>query len=289
MKTKGIVAFLILAFGLAWVLWEIPIRMGVPVTAPLFQLFVIPGTFAPAIAAFIVRAFITREGFSDVGLGLGLRCWRWYLFGLVLPLFVMAAVVLEASVLGIAQPDFSVPVVAKAFAAKHLGVPAPIQLNLIIIGQCLITSLIATPLLFGEEFGWRGYLQPRLFADRPALSALFTGLIWGVWHYPLIFRGYDYGDQPLAGAAVLLVSTTLLSYIFAWLVRRTGSIWSASLAHAATNVLGVGLSTFWFSTAHKPVMTSYLGLLACLPLALICLVLMAMRDDRTRSNTWKGL
>lgn len=284
MNNKGIIAFLILAFGLAWIVWEIPIRMGVPVTAPLFQFFVLPGGFAPAIAAFIVRAFITREGFADVGLRVRLCSWRWYFFALVLPLFVMAAIVLEASLLGIAQPDFSVPVVAKLFAAKHVAVPQPIQLNLIIIGQCLITSVIATPILFGEEFGWRGYLQPRLFADRPALSALATGLIWGVWHYPLIFRGYDYGDQPLAGAAVLLGSTILLSYIFAWLVRRTGSIWSSSLAHAATNVTGIGLSTLWFGAAHKPVITSYLGLLACLPLALICVVLMTIGNSRTRSS-----
>lgn len=279
-NTKGVVAFLIFAFGLAWVSWEIPIRMGVPINAPLFQPFALLSAFAPAIAAVLVRSFVTREGYGDAGLRLRLRSWPWYLFGLALPLVVTAAIVLEASWLSVAAPDFTIPAVAKLLSANHVPVPPPLQLNLILIGPLLLAAVIGTPVLWGEEFGWRGYLQPRLFPSRPLLSAAITGLIWGVWHYPLILRGYDYDDQILAGATVFLGSTTLFSFIFAWLVQRTGSIWSSSLAHAATNAIGGGLTTLWFGAAHNPVVTSYAGLLAWPPLVLVCLVLMAITKAR---------
>jgi hypothetical protein len=50
-NAKGAIAFLIFAFGLAWISWAVPVRMGVPVTAPVCQLSALPGAFAPAIAA----------------------------------------------------------------------------------------------------------------------------------------------------------------------------------------------------------------------------------------------
>jgi len=43
-------------------------------------------------------------------------------------------------------------------------------------------SVLVAPLVLGEELGWRGYLQLRLFPAQPFLAALATGLIWGVWH-----------------------------------------------------------------------------------------------------------
>ena len=67
-KTKGIVSYLILAFGMAWGAWEIPIQLGLTPGSPLFQLLILPGAFAPAVSAVIVRKWITGEGFADAGL-----------------------------------------------------------------------------------------------------------------------------------------------------------------------------------------------------------------------------
>jgi membrane protease YdiL (CAAX protease family) len=40
--------------------------------------------------------------------------------------------------------------------------------------------LVMVPLFWGEEFGWRSYLQIRLLSGRPLLAALATAVIWGV-------------------------------------------------------------------------------------------------------------
>ena len=87
-------------------------------------------------------------------------------------------------------------------------------------------------------------------------------MIWGVWHYPLILRGYDFDGQAKLGALVFLVSTVLLSVIFGWLKDQTGSIWTPSLAHAATNAVGGSLTVLWFYGAGVPVLTAYVGVLA---------------------------
>jgi membrane protease YdiL (CAAX protease family) len=282
---KGVIAYLILAFGIAWVAWEVPIRMlGVSPTAPIFQLYALPGAFAPAIAAVLVRLF-GGEGFKDARLKLPLFSkWPYFLFALVLPYFVVAAIVVEAEQWGVARADFSLPLIAKALATKGVTGLSSSSLVAILCTQLLVSSVIATPILWGEEFGWRGYLQPRLFAGKPVASAVATGLIWGVWHYPLIFRGYDFGDQAALGSVVFLGGTILLSFIFGWLVERTGSIWSSSLAHAATNAIGGSLTLLLLGGAKQAAMTAYVGALGLPPLLLICLVLAALGRGRSRAS-----
>src|SRR5688572_27165994 len=115
---KGVLWFLVICFGLAWGTWEAALATGVSVLDWQFQLYVLPGAFAPAIAAFIVRAWITREGFADAGLRPNVRAWRYYLLAWLLPLFVVAAIVVQAVILGIAQPDFTL---AAAIAADPAG------------------------------------------------------------------------------------------------------------------------------------------------------------------------
>ena len=104
---RGITAYLLIAFGLAWLLWEIALRIGPSADNPLFQLAILPGSFAPAIASVVVRKWISREGFRDAGLRLNLRRWRYYLAGWSLPLLGVSAIVILAVVLGIANPDFT--------------------------------------------------------------------------------------------------------------------------------------------------------------------------------------
>jgi hypothetical protein len=76
-RTKGIVVYLLIAFGLAWIPWELVIRNGVSVRTPMFQLASLPSAFAPAFAAFVVRKWLTREGFAHAGLQLNLSKWRY--------------------------------------------------------------------------------------------------------------------------------------------------------------------------------------------------------------------
>jgi membrane protease YdiL (CAAX protease family) len=269
-RNKGILSYLALAFGMAWGLWEIPIRCGLSPRHPLFQLALLPGAFAPAIAAIIVRRWVTGEGFTDAGLRLNLRKWPYYLVAWLLPIPVTMAIVMLASIMRLTEPDFSLQRFMTWFLQGANPPTLPFYFWFIVPLQFLITALIATFLLWGEEFGWRGYLQLRLFGGRPLLAAVTTGLIWGVWHYPINLRGYNYPDNLCLGLIIFPVGTVLLSIIFGWLRLRTGSIWPASLAHSATNAIGGSLMMMLFMGGPNWIFVSYLGILAWVPLGALC-------------------
>jgi membrane protease YdiL (CAAX protease family) len=129
-----------------------------------------------------------------------------------------------------------------------------------------IVSMFEAPNSCGEEFGWRSYLQLRLFPNQPVLSAVVTGLIWAAWHLPVLVRGYAFPANPYSGLPVFAVSGVLLSIIFGWLRLKTGSIWSTSLAHAATNVVAGQMTFLLFSGGASMLLVSSLGVLAWIPL-----------------------
>ena len=272
-NTKGIVAYLLIAFTMAWSFWCIPLLFGLTLHSPSYFLFLLPGAFSPAIAAVVVRKWITREGFADAGLLLNFRKnKRYYLVAWLLPLLVVGVILLLAVIFRISKPDFSLERVMNTLGNGQNpleAVPRPLRFPVAIL-QTLIGAIIATPLLLGEEFGWRSYLQIRLMAHRPLLAAIITGVIWGVWHYPINLQGYNYPDNRILGLFLFPVFTVFLSIIFGWLRIRTGSIWSASLAHSATNAIGGGLTLLLFMGAPNWIFAGYPGILSWIPLCAIC-------------------
>ncbi|MBM4431473.1 MAG: CPBP family intramembrane metalloprotease, partial [Chloroflexi bacterium] len=156
---------------------------------------------------------------------------------------------------------------------------APPLLGLALPFLLLLNALLTFPLLWGEEFGWRGYLQMRLFPGRPLLAAIATGIVWSLWHLPLNLRGYNFPGYPLAGMLVFTVSAVLLSIIFAWLRWASDSVWPPTLAHAATNTVGGSTMLLWFGGA-KPLWVSYLGVLGWVPLLALCIWI--LRTGRLR-------
>jgi membrane protease YdiL (CAAX protease family) len=267
---KGIVAFLLIAFGLAWASLEAMYRLKGTAPTALLSLLEVPAVFAPAIACFVVRKWVTREGFADAGLRLHLRKWPYYLVAWLLPLVVVAFIVVLAPLFGLGTPDFSLDRGIRFMASfgKPLPAWAPHTLALL-TGIFLLEAVFAVPLLFGEEFGWRGYLQKRLFPTNPVLSAVATGIIWGLWHLPGSLRGYSFPDNPKVGALVMYpIGGILFSIIFGWLVLKTGSIWSCSLAHASTNCVGGSLFLLLFGGGGASFLyVGYGGLLGMIPLA----------------------
>jgi membrane protease YdiL (CAAX protease family) len=212
---------------------------------------------------------VTREGFGDAGWQPHLRrTWRYYLLAWLFPLAAVVVISALAIGLGVAEPDFTLRRAASALGGVSAP-PAPPVLVALLPVQLLLTALLTTPLLWGEEFGWRGYLQLRLYPGRQLPAALATGIIWGLWHLPLNLRGYNFPEQPVLGMVVFTVGTVLLSIFFGWLRQRTDSIWAPSVAHAATNAVGGSLVLLLFLGTGNSIFVSYLGHLGWVPLGLL--------------------
>jgi membrane protease YdiL (CAAX protease family) len=269
-RTAGILSYLLIAFGGAWTVWILLWLLGVSAirTSLQFQLLSLPAEFAPALAAIIVRLWVGREGFADAGLKVHLRRkWRHYVFALVMPLFVVGAIVALAGLLRVDQPDFSLQRALRMLSPGLVLTPGTLMGLLL---SPVILALVQTPILWGEEFGWRGYLQIRLLQSRPLLAAVATGGIWGVWHAPAIVLGYEQYSNVLLGLVTFPVLTVLLSILFGWLRARTGSIWSASLAHAAYNSIGGTFTGLLFLGGADFTLVGSNGILAWIPLGAIC-------------------
>jgi membrane protease YdiL (CAAX protease family) len=126
-------------------------------------LFSCVGMLMVAFAAVLTRALVERHGFSDAGWCLGR--WSWYL-----------AAVLFCALLWLGPPLVALPF-GKLAWHHDLGR----QERLVVILSLAGGSVLAG---FGEEFGWRAYLLPRLLTDRRVarLALLVVGVVWGLWH-----------------------------------------------------------------------------------------------------------
>lgn len=90
----------------------------------------------------------------------------------------------------------------------------------------------------GEELGWRGFLFPRLIERFGFNGAcLAGGLIWAVWHYPmLLWSDYNAGTSAAFALPCFTLSVIAMSFVAGWLRLRTGSIWPPTLLHASHNL-----------------------------------------------------
>ena len=90
----------------------------------------------------------------------------------------------------------------------------------------------------GEEIGWTGFLTPAfLEITTPAKSSLAVGLIWAVWHYPLIlFAGYNVGTSLWFAIPFFTIMVVGFSFVRTWLWIGSGSLWTGAILHAAHNL-----------------------------------------------------
>ncbi len=97
---------------------------------------------------------------------------------------------------------------------------------------------------FGEELGWRGFLVPELYKHvNFTKTAVISGLIFSVFHYPLIigFRAEELGVNTVYLLLMATVGGIGLSTIMAWLRLKSGSVWTAVIFHAALNSYNQGV------------------------------------------------
>ncbi len=93
----------------------------------------------------------------------------------------------------------------------------------------------------GEELGWRGLMLRELAGRGFWKSAAIIGVIWGIWHAPLILQGHNYPEHPVIGVALMTLWCVALSPLFSWVTLRSRSVIAAAIMHGTLN------ATFAFS------------------------------------------
>lgn len=254
--------------------------------------------FFPLLCAVLTMA-ITREGFSAFRRAKPkfVKNWKWYLLAGLLP---GVLVIFGAAAYFLVFPDcfdLSMPMIANAQTPLPITVTpallALIALVLVITAQFVVINHVVA---FGEEFGWRGYLLPKLMRKMSAPRAvLCTGALWGLAHFPLTVFGHNYGlGGPLHPVLPILMMTlfaTVFGVFLSYLTIRTGSVIPASVAHGALNAVGGAAVLFVTADGYRPLLgpnvAGLFGMSGALILAVVLLV--RLRADITTDGDFSGI
>lgn len=103
-------------------------------------------------------------------------------------------------------------------------------------GGALIAGLTVNGLFaFGEEYGWRGWLADELRPLGAFWANVIIGVLWGVWHGPLILLGFNYAGYGRIGTAFMVAWCVPFSFLL-WRARQvTGSLLAPAVLHGAVN------------------------------------------------------
>jgi membrane protease YdiL (CAAX protease family) len=211
---RHIVTFVVLAFALSSVGYTATIVSG---ETSLLLLV------APALAALITRLIYYRN-LRD--LGWGLPTLRFALVAYALPILVSGSVfVLVWLFTGYYTTGNTDTAVLQGF-----------------ITTATVGILAGAAFSFGEELGWRGFLVPELAKITNFTNvALISGVIWAVWHWPLILFAADVTDFDKTPAwftlPVFSVTLVAAATVMAWLTIRTRSLWPAVIMHGSQNAI----------------------------------------------------
>ena len=192
------------------------------------------GMMIPSFANLITR-LVTKEGFGSSYLGLNCKGkMGYYIASVLVPLGYSVLSVLAMWALYMGGMSFS-----------DTFQPLGMQNTGLFLMQLAYSVIVFFP-AFGEEWGWRGYMMPKLMELMPKPAAVIAGgVIWGLWHAPLTVAGHnfgvDYPGYPFVGIGLMCVMCTVLNAFLTLITEKTKSVYPAAFCHAVNNNLGFGV------------------------------------------------
>jgi len=273
---KAIAWFLLVTFGLTWGIECAVLASGVSFARipPLFFQYMVAGLmWAPTIGAVFTRKVILHESLRVPEARLRLGNLRPYLAVLIIMPLMFLLVYSLTVLLSLGHLDLSLQTFiaqVEGMAGQPLGPQPP---ALILIVGITLSSILLAPFFnclfaFGEEYGWRGLLLPKLLPLGRVPAHLIGGVIWGLWHAPLVLMGFNYPGYPWAGVVWMCALTTLLGIFESEWTLRYNSVVLASFIHGAFNGQAYGIWRVIVPDAH-PLLGGFTGLIGLAALGVL--------------------
>jgi membrane protease YdiL (CAAX protease family) len=228
--------FYALATGLAWLvalpLWLDSRHLAAPYATPLMAVMM----WTPGLSAWITSRLLHTPLLGDsVRWSLRGGRFRWALLAVGMAVLFCVAAPFVGALLGVFELDLELSgfrqTLIESGATMDPSTALLVQLASLPVGIAL-TSVFA----LGEELGWRGFLMQRFSGLHAALADVLTGLLWALWHAPVLLLGYNFPEAPLLGTLLgMPLVCVVLSLWMGPLTRRGGSVLVAALAHGAGN------------------------------------------------------
>ncbi|WP_294439737.1 CPBP family intramembrane glutamic endopeptidase [uncultured Slackia sp.] len=305
---KRAAVFVGITFGLTWaiefgVIWPLATGSAGPISgygmggmSMLVYALISLMMFMPMVGMLLTR-LITREGMRDAWFKpvKFRRTWKWWIVAWLgtIALAAVGAVVYFLLFPGDFDSSMSAMVATTMETVQAQGLSLPEdQVRMALYSQ-LITMLFV-PFInivpaFGEEWGWRGYLMPKLlgrFRVVPAL--LIMGVIWGLWHMPLTMLGHNYGvgyaGYPFLGIAAMCWMCCSMGVFLAFLTLKTGTCIPAALAHGFFNGCAAAGTLFSATGGNALVGPGAMGVLGVVGFTVVAVAMLVALHRRERAG-----
>ncbi|MBP2478586.1 membrane protease YdiL (CAAX protease family) [Crossiella equi] len=273
--------FLALAFGLTWLVWT-PALLGAEIPA---QVLITLSMACVALATWVTLRWRVRPDSVRAATALRPPAARWLWPALLLlPVTNLAALALGA-LAGTYEADLTgFSGLRATFAPNTLGATGiPWDLIGTALGTSLLLLVVWLPMMWCEEWGWRGFLLPRLLPLGTWPALLASGVVWGLWHLPI----YVLGGRDFAQLVPFLVFTVLLGVLVGWLRLASGSVWPCVLAHGVNNTVVTATNAVFPSAEalRDPEALNQLGFLGWPGwLALTAVIVLVFATGRSRTG-----
>jgi len=285
---KKIWLYILIAFGFCWTIALVMKIANIEYGSTL-SLIIIAGLYmpGPALATFVIQKYIYKEGFKQYGWAFDKKNYIWFLKTILIFLVMIFLTLAVVGLLGntgiipqFGQLDFSQENFNIQFRELVKGkinieniklpnIPAWLFFVVSIVQGIIAGFTVNLPFMFGEEFGWRGLMlketQPLGFLK----SNVFIGVIWGLWHLPILLTGHNYPNHPYFGIIMMCLMTISLSPLFAYVRLKTKSILGACMLHGMINGTAA-LFTLYIANANElySSIAGWAGVIACSILSL---------------------
>ncbi|HYM07403.1 MAG TPA: type II CAAX endopeptidase family protein [Terriglobales bacterium] len=230
--SRQIVTYVLLVFAFSLVFYWLMIRAHSVGAGD--GLYVLGIMWCPGLAAIATLKLNGRQ-LSELGWGWGKT--KYQVLAWFIPLlytFISYSIVWSAGLGGVPDPEFVGRI------ASRMGPNMPAWLALLLYVALAGTFELARSMssALGEEIGWRGFMVPELAkVSSFTVTSLLSGLVWAVWHYPgLLFTDYNGGTPAWYGMSCFTVMVVAISFVFAWMRLKSGSLWTGVILHASHNL-----------------------------------------------------
>ena len=174
--------------------------------------------FFPLITALVLQA-IDKEKFNHTGLVNFKVSWPWVVAWLLPVVMVALCILINGMMPGVSLQynseqlinQYHVPEDQQELVREQMGkIPSYLMIISVLFSGLIAGITINAIAAFGEEYGWRNYLVGALCEVKFWKAALFIGIVWGIWHFPLILMGHNYPNEPYWGVLLMVVMCILL-------------------------------------------------------------------------------
>ena len=243
---KGTIKYLIWTFLIAWILQVAVAILYQSELAAIGQLLLSVTMFAPLLGVLLSGQTLSGMGWKPQLKGkIKLLLAAWFLPALLTAIGAALYFAVFPGHFDLSGDYLSANAGAEALEQlQSQGLTYPLLILISVISCTTYAPLINMLLAVGEEAGWRGFLYPQLKAKFGKRNGwLIGGVIWGMWHWPVIWLiGYEYGTDyvgfPIIGMMTFCIITIALGILCDRLYEKTGCIWVPSIFHGAVNAAG---------------------------------------------------